>query len=79
MHPRRAGLTRADGVATARGRARAAKALRDERRWQVVRSDITHEAAAALYDGLRDIETVLTQDQIQEIDRQIGGPREVMP
>ncbi|MFT6457795.1 metal ABC transporter permease [Pseudophaeobacter arcticus] len=75
---RRAGLTRADGVATAKGRARAAKALRDEHRWQVVRSDISHEAAAALYDGLRDIETVLTQDQIQEIDRQIGGPREVV-
>ena len=74
---RRAGLARADGVATDTGRARAAKALRDERRWQVVRSDQTHEAAAALYDGLRDIETVLTRDQIDEIDRHIGGPQGV--
>jgi manganese/zinc/iron transport system permease protein len=69
----RAGLVRADGVATARGRARAAKALRDEKRWEVVRADMAHEAAAALYDGLRDIETVLTQDQILDIDRRIGG------
>lgn len=75
---RRAGLVRADGVATASGRARAAKALRDEKRWEIVRSDMAHEAAAALYDGLRDIETVLTQDQILDIDRRIGGPSEVL-
>ena len=74
---RRAGLARADGVATEAGRARAAKALRDETRWQVVRSDLSYEAAAALYDGLRDIETVLTTDQIAEIDRRIGPPRVV--
>ncbi|WP_120634621.1 metal ABC transporter permease [Ruegeria sp. EL01] len=74
---RRAGLVRADGVATDPGKARAAKALRDEKRWQVVRSDQAHEATAALYDGLRDIDTVLTQDQIAEIDRRIGGPQEV--
>ncbi|MCG7521003.1 metal ABC transporter permease [Ruegeria sp. Ofav3-42] len=74
---RRAGLARADGVATETGKARAAKALRDEKRWEIVRADQAHEATAALYDGLRDIETVLTQDQIVEIDRQIGGPQEV--
>ncbi|MCF6234122.1 MAG: metal ABC transporter permease [Rhodobacteraceae bacterium] len=71
---RRAGFARADGVATDQGRARAAKALRDEKRWQVVRADRLHEAAAALYDGLRDIETVLTRDQIVDIDARIGGP-----
>lgn len=75
---RRGGLVRADGVATSIGKARAAKALRDERRWAVVRSDHAHEAAAALYDGLRQIESVLTQDQISEIDRHIGGPKEVL-
>jgi manganese/zinc/iron transport system permease protein len=74
---RRAGLVRADGVATEQGKARAAKALRDERRWEIVRSDQTQEAAAALYDGLRDIETVLTRDQIAEVDRMIGGPQGV--
>ncbi|MBO9450669.1 metal ABC transporter permease [Tropicibacter sp. R16_0] len=73
----RAGFARADGVATELGRARAAKALRDEKRWEVVRADQSHEAAAALYDGLRDIETVLTKDQIADIDRRIGGPQEV--
>lgn len=73
----RAGLARADGVATEAGKARAAKALRDEKRWEIVRADQAHEATAALYDGLRDIETVLTQDQIAEIDRRIGGPQGV--
>ncbi len=74
---RRAGLVRADGVATDAGKARAAKALRDEKRWEVVRADQAHEATAALYDGLRDIETVLTKDQIAEIDNRIGGPQGV--
>lgn len=73
----RAGLARADGVATEQGRSRASKALRDERRWQVIRADQAYEAAAALYDGLRDIETVLTLDQIAEVDRVIGGPQGV--
>ncbi|MCV6586218.1 MAG: metal ABC transporter permease [Marinibacterium sp.] len=68
---RRAGLVRPDGVATDDGRARAAKALRDEKRWEIVRRDLTHEAAAQLYDGLRPIETVLTADQIDEIDARI--------
>lgn len=72
----RAGLARADGVATTTGRARAAKALRDERRWDILRRDQAQEAAAALYDGLREIETVLTPDQIAEIDRKIGTPKE---
>lgn len=76
---RREGMVRADGVATDTGKARAAKALRDEKRWEIVRADQAHEATAALYDGLRDIETVLTQDQITEIDRRIGGPQEVRP
>ncbi|TDK46271.1 metal ABC transporter permease [Antarcticimicrobium luteum] len=75
----RAGLARPDGVPTGAGRARAAKALRDEARWADLRADPEHEAAAALYDGLRDIETVLTRDQIAEIDRRLGGPQEVTP
>ncbi|MEM6659630.1 MAG: metal ABC transporter permease [Pseudomonadota bacterium] len=73
----RAGLARADGVATEAGKARAAKALRDEKRWAVVRADQSHGATAALYDGLRDIETVLTRDQIEDIDRRLGNPHEV--
>ncbi len=73
-----AGLARADGVATGKGRAHAAKALRDEKRWEVLRADHAHEAAASHYDGLRDIETVLTPDQIAEIDRRIGPPRQVV-
>jgi manganese/zinc/iron transport system permease protein len=38
----RAGLVRADGVATEEGRARASKALRDEKRWEIVRADALH-------------------------------------
>ncbi|TCL01273.1 manganese/zinc/iron transport system permease protein [Shimia isoporae] len=74
---KRAGLAHADGVATEDGKARAAKALRDEKRWEFVRADQAFESAAAMYDGLREIETVLTSDQIAEIDRRIGGPRGV--
>jgi len=73
----RAGLVRADGVATDTGRARASKALRDEKRWEIVRADAmqlgdVHGAAATHYDGLTPIETVLTQDQIAEVDRHLG-------
>ncbi len=71
----RADLVRGDGVPTEAGRARAAKALRDEARWDVVRRTEDWTGAAALYDGLREIESVLTPDQITEIDRIIGAPR----
>ncbi|MEQ8294507.1 MAG: metal ABC transporter permease [Roseovarius sp.] len=68
---RRAGLIRADGVATEAGRAKAARALLDERRWQLLRADPRHEAAAARYDGLTPLETLLTADQIAELDRSL--------
>ncbi|KZY35012.1 zinc ABC transporter permease [Roseovarius sp. HI0049] len=68
---RRAGLIRADGVATEAGRAKAARALLDERRWQLLRGDPRHEAAAARYDGLTPLETLLTPDQIAELDRSL--------
>lgn len=72
---RRAGWARRDGVATAKGRGRASKALLDETRWQLVRRDPTFEAAAAHYDGLTPIEHVLTTDQIAEIDTRIPAPK----
>lgn len=75
---RRAGLARADGVATDDGKARAAKALRDERRWQMARAREEFALAATHYDGLTEIETVLTADQIAELDRLIGTPQEVL-
>ena len=71
------GLARADGVATEDGRARAARALRDETRWQVARRTPEFELAAARYDGFTQIEDVLTADQIALIDAEIGGPRAV--
>ncbi|MEM9580629.1 MAG: metal ABC transporter permease [Pseudomonadota bacterium] len=73
----RAGLARADGVATEDGKARAAKALRDEHRWQMARSREDFALAATYYDGLTEIETVLTGDQIAELDRLIGAPKGV--
>ena len=74
---RREGLALADGVATDGGRARAAKALRDEKRWEVARATPEYELVAARYDGLTQIEDVLTPDQIAEIDARIGGPEVV--
>ncbi|NDR56601.1 metal ABC transporter permease [Aliiruegeria sabulilitoris] len=75
----REGLARLDGVPTEAGRARAAKALLDEHRWQIVHGMADFEAISSLYDGLRDIESVLTADQLAEIDALIGGPAEVTP
>ena len=49
-----------------------AQAMRDERRWAVLRGLPAYEAAASLYDGLRDIETVLTPDQLADIDGRMG-------
>lgn len=72
----RRGLVRADGVATDEGAARAARALMDERRWDVARATPEFELAAARYDGLARIEEVLTADQIAGIDARIAGPRE---
>ena len=72
-----AGLIRADGVATEAGQALAAKALWDERRWQEARQVYRNEAIAGRYDGLTPIETVLTPDEIAELDRRIGGPAAV--
>ncbi|SLN19825.1 Manganese transport system membrane protein MntB [Roseovarius litorisediminis] len=69
---RRAGYVRPDGVATDEGRGQASKALLDERRWQLLRSDPDYETAAARYDGLTPLERVLTTDQITELDRNLG-------
>lgn len=68
-----AGWARPDGVVTEDGRTHAAQALRDEARWAALRFDNRFEAAVAMYDGVRDIDTVLTPDQIEEIDRRISG------
>jgi manganese/zinc/iron transport system permease protein len=74
---RREGLIRPDGVATEAGRAQAARALRDERRWQVARQMHHDEAVVSRYDGLTPIEEVLAGDEIAEIDARIGGPAPV--
>ncbi len=74
---RRSKLIRRDRVATEAGRAQAAKALRDEKRWEVARKVYHDEAISGRYDGLTPIETVLTPDEIAAIDREIGGPTTV--
>ena len=71
---RREGLIREDGVATEKGKGQAAKALRDERRWQVARAIYQDGAISGRYDVLTAIETVLTRDQIAAIDARIGCP-----
>ncbi|NNU81657.1 metal ABC transporter permease [Halovulum dunhuangense] len=72
---RRAGLIRADGVPTQAGRARAARALRDEARWRMARRMAAHDDTLSPHDGLEEIESVLTPDQIAEIDRRLGPPQ----
>ncbi|MEO0939307.1 MAG: metal ABC transporter permease [Pseudomonadota bacterium] len=71
---RRAGLARADGVATETGKAAAAKAMLDEARWQIVLHDPAHAAAARRYDGLTRLEEVLTPDQLSAVDAALPGP-----
>lgn len=71
------GLARADGVATDTGRARAARAQWDEKRWEIARSMPEFELAAARYDGLTRLEDVLTGDQIAFIDTRIASPEVV--
>ena len=71
---RREALIRPDGVATETGRARAARALRDEARWREARLLHQDEAIVGRYDGLTPIEEVLTRDEIAVIDARLGGP-----
>lgn len=73
----RAGLARPDGVPTEAGRAEAARAVLDEARWAAARRIHAHEAAVARYDGLRPIGSVLTPDEVREIDAGIARPRPV--
>lgn len=74
---RRERMIRPDGVATETGKAQAAKALRDEKRWEIVRSIYRDEAVSGRYDGLTPIEAVLTRDEIAEVDDRIGRPKPV--
>ena len=71
------GLILPDGVPTADGQAAASKALLDETRWSIVRGDQAYALAAARYDGLTPIETVLTPDQLVEVDGKIAAPKVV--
>ncbi|MDZ5695759.1 metal ABC transporter permease [Chelativorans sp. M5D2P16] len=73
----REGLMRQDAVATEEGRAAAAKMLLDERRWALARQLYQDDEVSGRYDGLTPIETVLTRDEIAEIDRRIGPPAAV--
>lgn len=74
---RRAGLIRRDRVPTRAGRAQAAKAALDEKRWAVVRETWQDTGRSGRYDGVTPIETVLTADEIWEVDRQLGPLAEV--
>ena len=71
------GLARPDGVPTDSGKARAARAHWDEKRWEIARSVPEFELAAARYDGLTQLDDVLTPDQIADIDARIAPPEVV--
>lgn len=68
----RAGLMRADGVATETGRAEAGRALRDEHRWQALRRSETLGELANRDDGLTRADEVLTADQLDSLDATFG-------
>lgn len=74
---RGAGVIRPDGVATDKGKALAAKSLRDERRWDIARALHQDTALTGRYDGLTPIEEVFTADQIADFDARIGPPQPV--
>jgi manganese/zinc/iron transport system permease protein len=76
---RGAGLIRPDGVATEEGRAAAAKAQRDEARWEMARRVHRDVSLTGRYDGLTPIEAVFTCDQIADLDARLGPPRSVAP
>ncbi|HER35558.1 MAG TPA: metal ABC transporter permease, partial [Halothiobacillaceae bacterium] len=67
----RAGFVRGDGVPTEEGRRQADQACRDEDRWAVARRMHAHESVVSRFDGLRPLESLLTVDEIAEIDRQL--------
>ena len=69
---RHSGMIRRDGVATLRGKTASQKAARDEARWAMARRILPDDSAIERYDGLTPIEDMMTQDQIDEIDRVIG-------
>lgn len=71
------GVIRADGVATDKGRALAAKIARDERRWDVARRVHQDTSLTGRYDGLTPIEEVFTADQIADFDARLGPPQPV--
>lgn len=71
---RREGLVRPDGVPTARGCAEAARAARDERRWQIARQIHPQTGAGLWHEGLTPVEQVFTPDEIAEFDRRLGPP-----
>ncbi len=71
---RRAGLIRADGVATEAGRAAVAAAALDEARWAHVRRTDPGDPVLERYDGLTALDDLLTRDQLSDIDRAMPGP-----
>ncbi len=74
---RREGLIRADGVATDKGRAQAAKIARDERRWDIAREVHQDTSLTGRYDGLTPIEEVFAPDEIAAFDARLGPPQPV--
>ncbi len=69
---RGAGLMRADGVPTDKGRAEAARVLLDESRWQALRRAEGLASLAARDDGLTRIDTILTPDQLADLDARMS-------
>ncbi|MEL6521025.1 MAG: metal ABC transporter permease [Pseudomonadota bacterium] len=74
----RAGLVRADGVATPAGEQAVADAARDEARWALVRREKGLEAVAARA-GIDPLDSLLTPDQVADLDRKIANGEVAAP
>ncbi|MGI6247629.1 MAG: metal ABC transporter permease [Pseudochelatococcus sp.] len=66
------GLIRRDGVATLKGKAAAAEAVRDEARWALYRRLYPEEAAGTTHQGITAIREVLPPDLVAELDQRLS-------
>lgn len=66
------GYLRADGVPTLAGRAAAAQEMRNEALWELARETNLDLVDNSRFDGLSPIETVLTADEIADLNRRFN-------
>lgn len=69
---RKRGFITADGVATQKGQKAAVRALVNEQRWHSLRQSPDYSSVAQFDNGVHDLDSVLTRDQIRNLDRALA-------